>query len=392
MKRLSERVKTPTAVLSRMAEAGKAGRVLAPPVDLLLNAGWRAGREQRAAQAAAAAWTPRVRRGIYNQIWQDAADHHGAKLQPLSGDFLLISKGDRRTVVWYHTVMLDFGLTLLLALDKVAVHGLLEGVGVPMAAHVRFEADDIRPGLEFLESLEGRSCVVKPASSTSGGEGVTCGVRSADDLDRARLWAWRWGTQVLVEEQAVGQEFRFLFLDGELLDILRRHPPRVVGDGKSTVSELMIAENNRRADAQGRAGTPFLSADLDCLLTLERSAHSLRSVPGDGEVVQVKAAANQNGAAENDTVSPSEVGPALIADAAAAARATDLRFAGVELITPDPSLSLQDAGGLVVEVNGTPGLHYHYLVSQPERAVPIAIPLLDALLDPARTRGYQSGF
>jgi len=45
-----------------------------------------------------------------------------------------------------------------------------------------------------------------------------------------------------------------------------------------------------------------------------------------------------------------------------------------------------------VEVNGTPGLHYHYLVSQPERAVPIAIPLLDALLDPARTRGYQSGF
>jgi D-alanine-D-alanine ligase-like ATP-grasp enzyme len=370
-------------------KAGKPGRVLAPTADLLQAAGWRSWREQQRARRHAASWTPEVRRAVYHHLWTDAARHHGAEVGQLSGDFLLIRRGSRSTLVWYHTVMLDYGVSLVLASDKVATHRLLADVGVPSAAHVHCDVDDLAAAAGFLAELDGRPVVVKPAASTSGGEGVTCGVRNLAELERARSWAGRWDRRLLVEEQALGEELRFLYLDGELLDVLRRRPPSVVGDGTSTVSELVTVENARREAAGGWAGTPFLSVDLDCVLTLERDGLTLGSVPLAGRAVQVKTAANENNASENETVRPEELSPELLRDAAAAAAASGLRLAGVEIITPDQTRGLRAAGGLVVEVNGTPGLHYHYLVARPEAAVPVARPLLAVLLDPDRSRGFQ---
>jgi D-alanine-D-alanine ligase-like ATP-grasp enzyme len=374
--------------LGRLAAIGKPGRVVAPSCDFLRTAGWRALRDERRADTAAASWTSAVRRHIYQEIWQDAADRNGAKVETLSGDFLRIRKGEMQTVVWHHTVMLDYGVSLALALDKAAIHRMLEEAAVPMPAYARFDGRDARAGLAFLNALEGASCVVKPVASTSGGEGVTCGVRSVDDFERARLWAQRSDSHLLVEQQAFGQEYRFLFLDGELLDVLRREPPTVVGDGRSTIAELIAAENGSRANSGGWAGTSIVRTDLDCLLQLGREGLNLRSVPGEGQAIPVKVAANQNSASGNFTVDPAEISPALIADAARAARASTLRFAGVEVITRNPGASLADAGGMVVEVNGTPGLHHHYLVADPARATPVAVPLLAALLDPSRSRGF----
>lgn len=380
------RIKGTTALLGRLGDIGKVGRVAAPVLDATRSAGVRAVVEQRRSARLMESWGPAARRDFYSEIWAAAARANDAQCHPMVGDFLLLSKEGMETVVLYHTVMLDDPVSLLLAHDKVAVHELLGRAGLPTAAHLEVDVADRRAGWEFLRSLAGRPAVVKPARSTSGGEGVTCGVTGAEEFERARIWARRWGTRLLVEQQGDGQEFRFLFLDGKLLDVLRRGPPTVNGDGRSSVAQLLAAENARRAASGGRTGATAVTIDLDCLLTLDRAGWSLRSVPGDGVTVRAKSAANQGGAADSETVLPGEVGEALVADAATAAAVMGLRLAGIDLITPDPFRSLRDAGGLVIEVNGSPGLHYHYAVAEPDQATPVAVPLLAALLDPVRGR------
>ncbi len=42
--------------------------------------------------------------------------------------------------------------------------------------------------------------------------------------------------------------------------------------------------------------------------------------------------------------------------------------------------SCGDEGELCLEVNGTPGLHYHYQVSKQPTENPVAIPILERLL------------
>jgi hypothetical protein len=61
-------------------------------------------------------------------------------------------------------------------------------------------------------------------------------VDSVVDFWRATLHAAREGERLLIERAVPGEEYRFLFLDGELLDVIRRRSTRVVGDGRSSVA------------------------------------------------------------------------------------------------------------------------------------------------------------
>ncbi|HUF83200.1 MAG TPA: hypothetical protein VMQ81_01275 [Acidimicrobiia bacterium] len=92
---------------------------------------------------------------------------------------------------------------------------------------------------------------------------------------------------------------------------------------------------------------------------------------------------SDNACSENVTVR--DLSEDIVA-AAAAARETRLRLAGVDLVTPDPTRPL-GTDGAILEVNGTPGLHYHYQVADRDGATPVAVSILDTLLSegaPAR--------
>lgn len=320
--------------------------------------------------------------------WTEAAGRLGADARDLSRGFVEVRRGERRIVVWNHWVPLDDVVTLKLSLDKPLVHRILEGEGLPVPEHLRFDADDLAPALDFLARRDG-PCVVKPVDM-QGGAATTTSIRTPAQLRRARLRARRLSDRLMIEGQVTGDDYRLLFLDGELLDVVRRYRPRLVGDGRSSVRDLLAAENRRRYAAAGGKQTWDLVADLDTVFTLAASGLTLGSVPAAGESVVVKTVVNQNGPEFNESVRH-EVSDAFVADASRAVRALGIRLAGVDVIAPDCRRSLAAAGGVIIEVNATPGLHYHYDIRNPEHGVPVLLPILQALFgqldgtDPTRS-------
>jgi cyanophycin synthetase len=185
----------------------------------------------------------------------------------------------------------------------------------------------------------------------------------------------------VIERQAEGYVHRVLMLDGEMLDVVRRLPPSVVGDGRSSAAQLIAAENERRLRRAGGRGRPqLLLADLDCLFTLEAAGLTVRSVLPAGVEAQVKTSVSQNGPEQNESVVRHAAGVGLAAEARRAVEVLGLRLAVVEVVTPDVSIPLRDAGGVIVEVNAPPGLSYHYDVREPEHAVRVAVPILRRML------------
>ena len=71
----------------------------------------------------------------------------------------------------------------------------------------------------------------------------------------------------------------------------------------------------------------------------------------------------------------------VIDECAEAVRAVGLRLAGVDVVTPDIGRHLAEAGGTIIEVNGTPRFQYHYQVADPAGATRIAIPILGRVLE-----------
>lgn len=84
--------------------------------------------------------------------------------------------------------------------------------------------------------------IIKPLDDGHG-NGVQVNITSIEELIQKLEKALpKYGTMI-VQEQASGDESRVVVLEDEVLVAFIRVPPSVIGDGKSTIIELVEAEN-----------------------------------------------------------------------------------------------------------------------------------------------------
>ncbi|MFA4964868.1 MAG: hypothetical protein WC709_04425 [Thermoleophilia bacterium] len=318
------------------------------------------------------------RTGFYREVWDEAARELGGSVTVLDRALLEVRCGAVVLRTRTNLTSLDDQLTAAVADDKPLSYRLLAARGLPVPRHLACPADDLRRAWRFGRSL-GRPCVVKPARA-SGAIGVTTAVTTRSDLARAMAYGGAFGPELLIEEMVAGGIYRLLYLDGELLDAVRRDPPTVVGDGVATLEQLIAAENRRRLAGGIEACQSLIKLDGELKHTLRQAGRTLKSVPAAGEVALLKHVVNDN--RREDNVSAADVlCPALVEAGARAAAAVGTRLAGVDIITPDPSRPLADAGGVVIEVNASPGYYYHYY--KREGRVPVATLILRHLVESA---------
>lgn len=229
-----------------------------------------------------------------------------------------------------------------------------QGIRVPtggVAASTR-EAIELARGIGF-------PVVVKPKDGHHG-EGVFMHLGGPADVERAYTFLEAEGVkEVVVEQQIRGIDLRLLVVGGQVVAAAERVPPFVVGNGHDTVADLV-----GRLNADPRRGLghdrPMTRVRLDgpAIVHLQMQGHHPRSIPRAGERVWLRATANlSTGGSARDVTDL--ISPGLAFDVVRAARAVGLDIAGVDVVTPDPGLALQDAGGAVLEVNAAPGLRMH---------------------------------
>jgi hypothetical protein len=332
-----------------------------------------------------------VRRRFYRDFWQQAASEAGVELTELDSDYWHARRGSAWTVVREGQIALDDHLRVRLARNKLLTARLLAPLGFQAPPSIDFDMESLDRALAFLAASKS-PVVVKPdgvpqsrfmaVDGPGAGRGVTCGVRTPAELRRAARWASLFGSRLIAEKQVEGASYRLLYLDGRLIDAVRRDPPRVFGDGMSTIGQLVRAENAERRAARPPLALSALLIDLDCKLTLARQQLRLRSVPRAQQPVMVKTVSNQNASYDNHRVLD-QIHPQLAELGARLVGHLGLRLAGVDVMTGDPSQALPGSF-LFSEINATPGLHHHWLVARPDRRAPVGALVLEAALSPAR--------
>lgn len=317
----------------------------------------------------------RRRAQFYERLWEEAAAAAGGSLLRLDPPLLEIRLAGLVLRVRDNTTSLDDPVTVAIAEDKPLVYRLLTERGIPVPRYHLCRSDDVAGAWRFLKTMDG-PCVVKPAKGSAGGTGITTGVRAWPQLLRAMVGAGAYCADALIEEQVEGDVYRLLYLDGELLDAVRRSPPTVLGDGSATIEKLIAAENERRGQIGIAASQSLITIDWDVRETLRAAGLSLRSVPPAGTVVRIKNVVNDNRREDNEAA-VERLCPAVVAAGAEAAAAVGARLAGVDVITRDPGVPLAASGGVVIEINTTPGYYYHYLRN--DGGLPVAAMILERL-------------
>src|SRR6185437_7435569 len=313
---------------------------------------------------------------FYAKIWREAAATLGATITPLGGDVFEICLGEARTRVSQNMTSIDDMATSCVARTKPVIYGLLNQHGISTPRYRVFPIEDMAAGVAFLESIQG-DCVVKPASGTGGGIGVTTGVRTRWQFARAAFAAAAHGDEVLIEEQAKGDDYRLLYLDGVLIDAVMRKPPTVTADGRASLLDLIRGANAERASRGAEVAQRLLTFDMDMKNTLAKQGYTLASVPPAGREVKVKTAINEN-VGDGNISARDLICEAVAAEGARASALAGVRLAGVDVIMSNQRVPLQDSGGVILEVNPPPGYYWHY--HKRDGVFPVALHVLRSLL------------
>lgn len=258
--------------------------------------------------------------------------------------------------------------------DKAEAKALLQGVGVPVARGTVVRTAEAA----VAESRRLRRPLVTKPLTGNHGRGVTTGLVTDDDLRRGFAEASKHGSRVVVEEQLPGRDHRVLVVDGRVVAVAERVPPRVIGDGVRTVRALVdIVNADPRRGVGHETVMTRIRLDEAAEALLETQGLTFDSVAEAGREVWLRTTANlsSGGVAIDRT---DEIHPDNAAIARRAALAVGLDVAGIDLLAPDIRRSVRETGGGVVEVNAAPGLRMHLHPSE-GKARDVAAPIIEML-------------
>lgn len=202
--------------------------------------------------------------------------------------------------------------------------------------------------------------VVKP-NNTNFGLGISILDANVDDESyrQALALAFKYDSTVLIEKFIQGLEYRFLVVDQKVVAILHRTSANVVGDGKSTISELIAKKNlDPRRDKGYKTPLEIIEVDQIVIEYLKANNKELNYIPKDNEQVFLRA--NSNISTGGDSLDYTDLmHPSYVEIAKRAAEALNVSISGVDMIIEDYSLEAMNDNYSILEMNFNPAIHIH---------------------------------
>lgn len=226
--------------------------------------------------------------------------------------------------------------------------------------------------------------VVKPPNEGMGSS-VHIGISEFTEFEAAFKDVASQSDYVLVERFVEGVEHRVLLVYGKVAAAARRVPANVIGDGSSTVAEL-IEEKNRQRTASQNPVHYQIPVDDVVVKELKKSQLTLESVPEDGQQVWLRPNSNVHsggdGVDATDELTPEEI--RMAEDVAKAI--PGLRVAGIDMLLPREG---QGDKPYVLEVNSSAMItgHHYPWTGQSRDAAGM---LVDAMFADAASKKNQT--
>ena len=271
-------------------------------------------------------------------------------------------------------------LAVELASDKEGTKQILRNAGVPVPRGTVINyLDELE---NAIEDVGGYPIVIKPLDGNHG-RGITIDIDTFEAAEEAYEAAKEVSRGVIVERFYQGRDHRVLVINGRVIAVAERVPAHVVGDGQSTIAQLIEITNQdpRRGVGHDNLLTR-IEVDRTTWQLLDRKGYTLDTVLPAGEMCYLRATANLStgGIAIDRT---DDIHPDNVWVAQRIAKTIGLDIAGIDVVTTDISKPLREVDGVIVEVNAAPGLRMHVCPSV-GIARNVAEPILAMLFPPGQ--------
>lgn len=255
------------------------------------------------------------------------AEENGGSADWISSRQALITVGKKKFIA-YGYVSYESALGVSICSDKVLTARFLTEAGVQTPVTQLVSSED--EAADVAEGLPG-PVVVKPSDGKKS-RGVTTNLVGRDAVKDAFRVARQHGSQVIVQQHVdADEEIRVMASSKGAFAVLKRVLPHVVGDGVTTIRQLIYDKNLQR-ELNPSMRSRSIPTDAATENQLRRLDYTLESVPPTGETVIVRNVAGLSAGA--DPYQAFEVTELKVKELAAGAVAAipGLGWGGVDVI------------------------------------------------------------
>ena len=261
-----------------------------------------------------------------------------------------------------------------LASNKDETKRILEEAAIPVAKGTTIIYEE---EVEKAISRIGFPLVFKPLDGNHG-KGASINVKTTEEAIAAFHHAKKYSRKIIVEKFIEGFDFRILVINHKFIAAALREPAHIVGNGTSTVQELIEKENTDPRRGYGHENVlTEITIDKETTDQLNKLNYTLSTVLAAGEKCYVKGTANLSTGGTSTDVTDL-VHPSNIFVFERISRVIGLDICGIDIMATNLSDPLAASGGVVLEVNAAPGFRMHLA---PANGLPrnVAAPVLDML-------------
>ncbi len=294
----------------------------------------------------------------------------------------LVQLGYGKNQVRFRATMTDktSSIAVDLASNKDETKRMLEEAAIPVAKGMCIIHEH---EIETVIEKVGFPLVFKPLDGNHG-KGASINVKTLEEAKAAFEHAKKYSRKIIVEKFIVGYDFRVLVINHKFIAAALREPAHVVGDGKSTIQQLIDLENKDPRRGYGHENVlTEITIDRETHEQLAKLNYTLDTILKKGDHCYLKGTANLSTGGTSTDVTDI-VHPHNIFICERISRVIGLDICGIDIMASNLSEPLQTNGGVVLEVNAAPGFRMHLA---PAKGLPrnVAAPVLDMLYPTGKT-------
>lgn len=215
--------------------------------------------------------------------------------------------------------------------------------------------------LEYIGQSLGYPCYLKP-NEGSQGRGIENCATPAEVMEALERYTAEGASKVLVEQAVFFPDYRVVVLGDEVISCYLRKPLCLVGDGVSTIHEL-LAQRQQQFVAEGR-DTILNLKDSRIDKGLRQQGWGRETVLPSSHLWQVYQVSNLSVGGDSEDFTD-RIHPHWQRLCIEISAAMGLRFSGVDLACED--ICRGDSGYSILEINAAPGLD-NYAATGPKQA------------------------
>lgn len=220
----------------------------------------------------------------------------------------------------------------------------------------------IHAAYRYAQKL-GLPVIVKPNSGTQGIDVAL--VHTKKDFYHAMRRIFKHDRIALVQKHVHGHDYRIVILDKDVISAYERIPLSVVGNGRSTIKQL-LTKKAREFVASSR-DTRINMKDPRISAKLKYQGRSLVTVPARGERVFLLDNANLSSGGDAVDVTQ-KIHPGFKKLAIKLTRDMGLRLCGVDLMVAG-SISEKPRNYWILETNAAPGLDHYVKTGKAQQKI-----------------------